>query len=148
MTEKNPALLPIEFELLGVQPQKWTPEVVISRHQGLLGNIGAELNVGRQVALMGVEKTKELNWFHPHDPNLELDPKIQPEWLLKDILGLYNAYRRPVKFQPQDLIGDAANNWKDYQNLAEADAPAYEYMMQEEKPVSYTHLTLPTIYSV
>ena len=38
-----------------------------------------------------------------------------------------------MKFQPQDLIGDAANNWKDYQNLAEADAPAYEYMMQEEK---------------
>ena len=133
LTEKNPALLPIEFELLGIQPQKWTPEVVISRHQGLLGNIGAELNVGRQVALIGVEKTKELNWFHPHDPKLEIDPKIQPEWLLKDILGLYNAYRRPVKFQPQDLIGDAANNWKDYQNLAEADAPGYDYMMQEEK---------------
>ena len=133
LTEKNPSLLPLEFKLLGIQPQKWTPEVVISRHQGLLGNIGAELNVGRQVALMGVEKTKELNWFHPHDPNIEIDPKIKPEWLLKDILGLYNAYRQPVKFQPQDLIGDAANNWKDYQNLAEADAPAYDYMMQEEK---------------
>ena len=133
LTQKNPSLLPVEFKLLGIEPQLWTPDVVISRHQGLLGNIGAELNVGRQVALMGVEKTKELNWFHPHDPILDLDPKIKPEWLLKDILEIYNAYRRPVKFQPQDLVASAANDWKDYQNLAAADAPAYDYMMQEEK---------------
>ena len=31
----------------GIRPKPWTPEVVISRHQGLLGNIGAELNYGR-----------------------------------------------------------------------------------------------------
>ena len=36
---KQPEELPIEFKLLGLVPQKWTPEVVISRHQGLLGNI-------------------------------------------------------------------------------------------------------------
>jgi len=132
-TRKNPEALPIEFKLLGIQPQKWTPEVVISRHQGLLGNIGSELSVGRQVALMGVEKTKELNWFHPYDPILELDTFIQPEWLLKDILELYNAYRRPVRFQPKDLIGDAANDWKSYQNLAAIDEPAFEYMLTEEQ---------------
>ena len=34
LTEKNPNLLPPEFKLLGIKPQKWTPEVVISRHQG------------------------------------------------------------------------------------------------------------------
>jgi len=73
LTEKNPKLLPVEFGLLGIKPQKWTPEVVISRHQGLLGNIGDELKIGRQVAMMGVEKTKELNWFHPNDPILELE---------------------------------------------------------------------------
>jgi penicillin amidase len=48
--------LPIEFELLGTMPQKWTPEVVISRHQGLLGNITRELNIGRAVAKLGAEK--------------------------------------------------------------------------------------------
>ena len=36
---KQPDRLPMEFKLLGIQPEKWTPEVVISRHQGLLGNI-------------------------------------------------------------------------------------------------------------
>ena len=41
--------LPLPFHLLGIEPKLWTPEVVISRHQGLLGNIGLELNTGRAV---------------------------------------------------------------------------------------------------
>ena len=32
LTVRNPALLPLEFELLNIVPGKWTPEVVISRH--------------------------------------------------------------------------------------------------------------------
>ena len=35
--------LPLPFRLLGIEPKLWTPEVVISRHQGLLGNIGLAL---------------------------------------------------------------------------------------------------------
>jgi len=31
----TPEELPIEFKLLNIKPEKWTPEVVISRHQGL-----------------------------------------------------------------------------------------------------------------
>ncbi len=96
--------LPIEFKLLGILPQKWTEEVVISRHQGLLGNIGQELNTARQVALMGADKTKEINFFHPHEPNLKFDEELKPECFLDDILGLYNAYRRPVQFLPEDLV--------------------------------------------
>ena len=30
----NPEDLPIEFKLLGIKPKLWTPDVVISRHQG------------------------------------------------------------------------------------------------------------------
>src|ERR1700730_10002162 len=41
---RHPAELPMEFALLGIKPEKWTPAVVISRHNGLLGNIGQELN--------------------------------------------------------------------------------------------------------
>ena len=33
-TEQDPSLLTIEFELLGITPGHWTPDVVISRHQG------------------------------------------------------------------------------------------------------------------
>ena len=58
---RNPELLPIEFELLGIEPKLWTPEVVISRHQGLLGNINQELNIGRAVSRIGENKVKSDN---------------------------------------------------------------------------------------
>src|SRR5579864_4375820 len=43
-TRRNPALLQTEFEMLGIKPGDWTPAVVISRYNGLLGNLDAELN--------------------------------------------------------------------------------------------------------
>ena len=101
---QNPESLPIEFKALNILPQKWTPEIVISRHQGLLGNIGQELAVGRTVAKIGTAKTQDLNWFHPKKPDLSLDPSISSEMLEKDILGLYNAYRKSIKFLPEDVI--------------------------------------------
>jgi penicillin G amidase len=42
-TERTPALLPPEFQMLGITPARWTPAVVISRHQALAGNVGAEV---------------------------------------------------------------------------------------------------------
>jgi len=131
LTEKNPSLLPPEFELLGIKPQKWTPEVVISRHQGLLGNIKQELNIGRQVALLGEEKVKEINWFHPQEPDISIDKKINTELLFDNILELYNAYRQTVKFQPNDLLGEVQNDPLQYQNLAIQDAAAHKLAEDE-----------------
>lgn len=131
--QKHPAALPLEFNLLGIKPQKWTPAVVISRHQGLLGNINGELSIGRQVAAMGAQKTKELNWFHPNEPILELDSKIDANLLKDNILELYNAYRRPVRFEPGDLISDVRNDWKTYKNLAFEDETEWQYIDKEER---------------
>ncbi len=100
----RPEDLPIEFKLLGIKPKPWTPEVVISRHQGLLGNIDSELEVGRAVAKLGVELVKKLYWFHPKDPDLTLDESLTFELLSQDILGLYNAYRKSVKFIREDIL--------------------------------------------
>jgi len=123
----DPESLPLELKLLGTEPDYWTPEVVISRHQGLLGNIGEELRTGRLVALLGPERAAELNWFHPGDPDLRLDPKIDPELLSEDIMELYNAYRRPVAFRPEDLIAGVRNpNEKEYYNLASNDRRDWE----------------------
>ena len=94
----SPNDLPLEFKLLNIKPQLWTPEVVISRHQGLLGNIEEELNLGRAVSLIGEDKVKELVWFHPKKPSLKLDKSIRINDLNKDILKLYNAYRKSLKF--------------------------------------------------
>ena len=101
---KQPEKLPIEFSLLNMKPEFWTPEIVISRHQGLLGNIDEELNIGRAVSKIGEEKVKDLLWFHPKEPSLELDNKIREDDLDKDILKLYNAFRKPIKFKKEYLL--------------------------------------------
>ena len=103
-TEADPSLLPIEFELLGIRPRPWTPEVVISRHQGLLGNIGSELGYGRAVAAVGAEAVKRAANFHPGDPDITLDPAIDGALLSQDILGLYNAFRGRVRFRREHLV--------------------------------------------
>ena len=100
---RDPSQLPFEFKMLKIIPEHWTPEVVISRHQGLLGNIQDELDIGRLVHLIGEEKTREIMWFHPFDPVLEMDEKINGKHLLNDILELYKAYRKPVKFDMSDI---------------------------------------------
>ena len=102
-TEADPELLPVEFDMLGIRPKPWTPEVVISRHQGLLGNIGAELRYGRAVAALGPEAVKRASNFHPGDPDIALDPAIDGAHLGNDILRLYNAFRGSVRFRPEHL---------------------------------------------
>jgi penicillin amidase len=132
-TEKQPDLLPIEFELLGIKPQPWTPEIVISRHQGLLGNIGTELETARQVAQLGEEKVKEINWFHPNDPDLSIDPKIDPNLFQDDLLEFYEAFRKPVKFRPEDLISEVQTPNIDYFNeIAAHEEAAFEQWQKDE----------------
>jgi len=118
---QDPQALSLPFKLLGIQPRHWTPEVIISRHQGLLGNIGRELNTGRAVCTIGVEAVRQLQYFHPHDPILKLDPAIDCDSLLQnDILGLYNAYRRTLRFEPSDLaVAEHRNSMEAFQQIAE-----------------------------
>jgi len=99
----KPEKLPIEFLMLHIKPGKWTPEVVVSRHQGLLGNIADELNTGRAVAMVGAEKVKALRWFHPKEPNITLDSAIDGKLLMKDIIALYNDCHTDVVFKPSDI---------------------------------------------
>ena len=101
---KTPSQLPIEFKLSDIKPEKWTNEDVISRHQGLLGNIEQELNIGRAVSLIGENKVKELMWFHPKDPDISLDNNLTYEDLKQDILRLYNAYREPIEFKKNYIL--------------------------------------------
>ena len=107
---KTPEDLPLPFKMLAIQPKLWTPEVVISRHQGLLGNIGQELQIGRAVSLLGPKKVKELLWFHPQEPNINLDKKIDSKLLFEDILAPYFAFRKTVRFKPEHLMKDYQKN--------------------------------------
>lgn len=117
---RDPANLPIEFQLLGIRPQPWTPEVVISRHQGLLGNIGAELSTGRLVAAIGAEAVKRLEDFGPGDPHLDLDPAVDGRALSQDILARYNAFRGSVRFLPEDVVREHRGDAEAFASLERA----------------------------
>jgi penicillin G amidase len=120
-TRRDPSLLPLEFGLLGIRPEHWTPEVVISRHQGLLGNVPTALSLGRAVHLVGEETVQRLQHFHPHPepPDLALDPAIDGDHLVDhDILELYRAYRSGISFQPEDIEAEHRAEAGAFQELA------------------------------
>ena len=131
-TERDPGLLPVEFEMLGIRPQPWTPEVVISRHQGLLMNIGQELDLGIAVAAVGPEKVKEVSYFHPGEPDIDLDPAVDGSLLRREILDVYRAFRGPIRFRPEDIEPRFRASASDAEAFAlqtlqtEAEAEAYE----------------------
>ena len=102
--DADPDALPLEFRLLGIRPEPWTPAVVISRHQGLLGNIGDELDYGRAVATAGPDRVNALADFGPGTPDIALDPDLDTDILFQDVLRPYNAYRRGVRFRPEDVV--------------------------------------------
>ena len=120
---QQPEKLPFEFKVLNCKPGKWTPEVVISRHQGVLANATEELSLGRAVAKAGPDKVKDLKWFHPLQPDLRLDSSITAEMLGENILELYNAFRRTPSFPRANFSSptvqssatekgiDGSNNW-------------------------------------
>jgi penicillin amidase len=109
-TQRNPDLLTPEFNMLGIKPGKWTPAVVITRFNGLLGNITQELNFALAVRTIGAERVKDLTYFQPANPKIELDPAIDASLLSKDILDLYQAYREPLRFTPDELVAGYRND--------------------------------------
>lgn len=106
---KDKSSLPLEFRLLGIEPGLWTPEVVISRHQALSGNINDEIQIMKRVAILGPAKVRELGVFEPGDPVLEIDPEVKAELIPDDVIELYNAFRRPFNFLPEDIVPSSRN---------------------------------------
>ena len=106
---QDPDSLPLEFRLLGILPEPWTEEVVISRHQGLLSNVTQELNLGMAVAAVGADVLRDTDWYRPGEPALDLDPAVDGALLGPEILRLYRAFRGPVRFQPEHIVAEHRN---------------------------------------
>lgn len=129
-TERDPKLLPIEFRLLNIVPGRWTPEIIVSRHQGLLGNLTEEIFLAQSVSVLGVDKVKELSVFEPGEPVLQFDPKIAKQNYLDSITNLYDAFRKSVKFTPQDLVAYANLNEQEFSQMALADEQETRQLLQ------------------
>jgi penicillin amidase len=100
LTRENPELLPLEFRLLGLTPADWTPEVVVSRHNGLFRNVTAEVTLSRAVHLMGAEKLLRLLDLHPGNPDLRPPGGLDLSILSDRVLELYRESRSPIRFGP------------------------------------------------
>ncbi|MFN7437956.1 MAG: penicillin acylase family protein [Bacteroidota bacterium] len=124
---KNPKQLPLEFKLLGIKPGKWTPEIVISRHQGLLGNLPDELTYAKAVSLVGEQKLKEIQNFEPGDPDLKMDQSIDPKLLFNNVTELYDAFRKPITFMPEDLVSAQNKKVKKVKQAVNGDDYTYRY---------------------
>ena len=105
-TERNPALLPIEFRMLGIKPGRWTPAVVISRHQALAGNVGEEVRSLRAIRASSIDTVRELMNFQGGNPRFELDPAIDVKTFPDDVMAIYAAFRESVQFRPEDVAAE------------------------------------------
>ena len=105
-TERNPSLLPLEFKMLGLTPGRWTPAVVISRHQSLTANLTEEVRHMRALKHMTAEALKDLIYIQGGNPVFSPDAALDPKTFPDDVLRLYNAFRNPVEFRPEDVIAE------------------------------------------
>jgi penicillin amidase len=109
-TERHPQLLTPEFRMLGIRPGKWTPAVVITRFNGIMANVMQEPNFALAVRALGAEKVKDLCYFQPANPKLEIDPAIDVSLLSPDILEMYAAFKQPMAFTPDELVAAYRDN--------------------------------------
>ncbi len=100
---KNPGALPLEFKMLGITPKPWTAAVVISRHNGLLANIGQEVKMAQAVRVLGADGVKALSYFQGGDPMLKPDPAVDLSLIDDHVLELYEAFRQPIRFAPDEI---------------------------------------------
>src|SRR5262245_64754643 len=124
-TERTPSLLPIEFTMLCIKPGRWTPVIVISRHQTLAANLTDEVRYLRAMKIAGPEAVRELLYFQGGEPVFTPDPAIDLKTFPDNVLDLYSAFRGSVRFVPEDVLpeyrAEAANRARVVNSEAELD---------------------------
>ncbi|MDG1995175.1 MAG: penicillin acylase family protein, partial [Emcibacteraceae bacterium] len=101
-TEENPDLLSFEFELLGIKPGLWTPEIVISRHNALTSGISNELMLAKAITALGSELVRDYLPFY-RDTHLEPFDGVDLSKITNDIMAGYRASRSMPQFDEGDL---------------------------------------------
>ena len=103
-TRENPDLLPLEFRLLGLEPQHWTPEVVVSRHNGLYRNVTSEVGMARRVLAMGADAVVQSMDLHPGTPELAIPEGVDYSLIPNQVFDLYRAARSRIRFRREDIV--------------------------------------------
>jgi penicillin amidase len=99
---------PIEFQLTGIKPERWTPEACLTRMAGyvMTRNASSEVLRAQLARIVGAEKVDELL---PTDPpkKLEIPAGLDLEGIDRKILESANAASGSVSFPATE----GSNNW-------------------------------------
>ena len=104
--DREPSRLPIEFKILGIKPGRWTPEVVVSRHNGLFRNVTSEVQTAQLVRTLGSERARRDPQPSPRHPRLEPDAALDLGPIRDAVVGPYQASRANLKFRPEDVAAE------------------------------------------
>jgi penicillin amidase len=107
LTRKQPNLLPVEFRLLGTIPGYWTPEIVVSRHNGLFRNAAREVRLAQGVRAAGPDKVTEWLDLHPGNPDLRPAEGLDLESITDEVIALYKETRSSIRFSAEDIVDSA-----------------------------------------
>ncbi len=101
--------LPVEFQLLGLRPQKWRPEDCLGRMSGIVmsRNFQNEVARARLLAAVGEARARAIA---PTDPPVPFAPApgTDPAAIGPEVLAGYRAAARPLAFP---LPPTESNNW-------------------------------------
>ncbi|WP_337170933.1 penicillin acylase family protein [Gemmatimonas aurantiaca] len=73
---RDTTLMPPDLKALGIQPGRWTPAVVVSRHNALASNAKDEPSNARAVRLLGEEAVRRRKRFEPENARLAIDSAV------------------------------------------------------------------------
>lgn len=116
--ENNRSRLPVEFQILGIEPRPWTPETCLSRFTTFtLGrNASSEVLTAELVKAIGVKRTAALLGVTPAD--LTTPRGVNLENVDLSVLKRMSAFVGPLQF---DSAG--SNNWVVSGALTESGKP-------------------------
>jgi penicillin amidase len=100
---RDTTLLPPELRALGITPGRWTPAVVVSRHNGLIGNAESEIDRARAVRRLGAGRVRALGVLGPGEVVLDPDSAVDVEALHDSALAAYREWREPVTFARDEI---------------------------------------------
>ena len=117
-TERQPELLPFEFQLLGIKPGLWTPEVLVSRHNALTGGMAMEVMLAKTLSALGAEKTRQLLPF-ARDTAFFQPRSFQLSHITDALMADYRASRSTPAFELADLASPQIDGKKALSQLSQ-----------------------------
>ena len=104
LTQEKPDLLSLEFRLLGITPQPWSPEIVLARIGGIFLNLETEVVIANALQTMAPDTIRMMLNLHPGEPDLSVPEGLDLSTIPGDVLKYYQAARLPVAFEPEDIV--------------------------------------------